>query len=162
MSKYHIKPGDLVPVFSEETNKWIGPIQVVKTERKIIHVRYGVKTKTFNASQVMPILITNPAEDEYLDAIYKHIDTVQEGEVQQTYLTEILKKEDPRVNSDNAKAAGRKDPDGLYNQGVFLKTETKRHSKRRHYPTVKVCVRHKEREDAGGIIQGEIHRRLAL
>lgn len=66
---YNIQPGDLVRVFREENRKWIGPVKVVKTERNIIYVLDDVKTKAFNASQVIPISINNVAQVETLDMI---------------------------------------------------------------------------------------------
>lgn len=91
-TKYHIQPGDLVHVFRQETRKWIGPVKVVNTERKIIHVMDGVKTKAFIAAQLKPISINHATEDDALDRIYQHSDEVNENEVQKSYLTEILKK----------------------------------------------------------------------
>lgn len=85
-------------MFREEGRKWIEHVQVIKTERKIIHISDGVKTKAFNVAQVMPVVINNAAEYEVLKQIYEHSDRTSEEESEQkeaeqkkALLTEILK-----------------------------------------------------------------------
>lgn len=67
----------------------------------------------------MPISINNAAEDESLEMIHKHSDDVQYREEQNTYLTEILKTGDPRIQREKAQAAVLKELEGLYKQRLF-------------------------------------------
>lgn len=73
-TKYVVRPGDLLRVYREGSEKWIGPVEVVRVEDKLISVTDGVSVKTFNRTQVMPVRTNNPMEDEFLDEIYRHSD----------------------------------------------------------------------------------------
>lgn len=73
----------------------------------------------------MPTNINNSAEDESLEMIFKKIDDVQSREEENTYLNEVLKKGDPRIQNEKAQAAVQRELNGLYKQGVFNKMNSK-------------------------------------
>lgn len=120
-----LKPGDLVRVYREKSKRWVGPVEVTEVERKIVHVHDGVKTRQFNVVKVMPVQIGYTSTDKHLDRFYEFNDAAENEEVEKAkehadiYLTETLKPGDPRTHSDKAKAAVKKELDGLFAQGVF-------------------------------------------
>lgn len=79
-SLYRITPGDLVRVFREELRKWIGPVEVVKVERKQIHVSNRMKVKCFIVAQLMPVAIHHRTIDDDLERLFTHNDAVAERE----------------------------------------------------------------------------------
>lgn len=74
----HITPGMLVCVLREDSKRWIGSVQFVKCEGKILHVTYGIKVKQFNVSHVMPLKTGHAATDEALRKIYKNSDDAEQ------------------------------------------------------------------------------------
>lgn len=88
-------------------------------QRKIIYVNDGVKTKSFNASQVPPVTIKNKTEDEALDHIFKHSDETERAQKEsEVYMTEVLKDSDPRTKNKKAQAGVKKELDDLFEQGM--------------------------------------------
>lgn len=54
-SKYTIRPGSLVRVYCEEAKSWIGRVEVVQVEGKMVRVTDGAKVKQFKLVQLMPL-----------------------------------------------------------------------------------------------------------
>lgn len=70
---------------------WIGPVEIVKLEGKSVFVSDTTEVVKLNASQIIPIKINHPAEDEGLDNIVKYSDQVEKERQKdvQVFLTEI-------------------------------------------------------------------------
>lgn len=95
-------------------------MEVVKTERKLIHVTDGVKVRSFNVTQLFPVAIWHRATDDELDQIFKYSDRAAASEQgHSTYLTEVLHPGDPMTKNSMVKAALRKEIEGLFEKGVF-------------------------------------------
>lgn len=73
-SRYVINPGDLVTGYREEAKRCIGPVEVTKVDRKIVHVHDGIKSKLFSIVQIMPAQTGNTTIGNDLDRIYELID----------------------------------------------------------------------------------------
>ena len=108
---YLIRPGDLVRVYREASKAWDGPFTTTKVDRKLITVTDGIKTKTFNVAQVLPVktVVRDPATQRQLDRIFDHA----------IFSTEVLKSTDPRFNCESAHQAIRDEVNGLEQRGVF-------------------------------------------
>lgn len=95
-SRYKLTPGDLVRVYREGPRKWVGPVELVKVERKSVHASDGVKVKCFKLTQVMPVTIGHRTIDEDLDCKFSHSDNIAEQEKEfQVHLMEVLNNGDP-------------------------------------------------------------------
>lgn len=81
-TKYNITPADLVRVYREDVKNWVGPVQAVRTEGKMIHVGDGIKVCPFNRVQVMPVKTENATEDELISKIFNHSDAQAQIEVE--------------------------------------------------------------------------------
>lgn len=79
-SRYFIQRGELVRVYREEANRWIGSVQMIKVERKMVHVTDGPNIKQFNIIQLTWMKANNPVIDQDIDWIYKNIDQVTSSE----------------------------------------------------------------------------------
>ena len=130
------QPGDKVLVWREKIvnnriGEWMGPflVESVQIENKLVHVRDDNKgtTTPFNFYQVKKYFEPDMLSSSYMKQLDSHLrglSTMYNSPPQLdsyygTFLTEVLKKQDPRASSPEMKAAIHKEVTGLMEAGTF-------------------------------------------
>eukprot|EP00171_Calliarthron_tuberculosum_P008774 IDg8774t1 len=103
--------------------EWKGPheLQSVDYDRKIATVRDSNNNNLvpFNLAQVKHYLTSNQTADSFLCSLLSSLEDFKKSEVESIYLTEVLEKGDPRIDSPEMRAEKLKEIKNLINRGTF-------------------------------------------
>jgi hypothetical protein len=124
------KPGELVYVYRERPQEWLGPYPVVQVDGKTVYIRDGSHTKPFSVTAVKPYPHVPAPHDPLMhrlrtllspplpsDLSSRH-HTAIPGDFQ-IRLTEVLTPMDPRRNHSDFRLAKEKEIEGLAKRGTF-------------------------------------------
>lgn len=122
-----LEPGDMVRVFRETNRKYMGPFPVIRVDEKNVFVIQKDIEKQYSLHQVLKAdyyekVINGDAHLEELQEILSYFVSQKYSENEEVFnvhITEILKPNDPRANSEEARIAKKKEIDELIRRGTW-------------------------------------------
>lgn len=123
-----IEPGDKVRVFRETDRKYIGPFPVIRVDKKQIFVLQKDVEKQYSLHQVLRadsfdrIINGDSKLDDLHEMMTQFVSSQQSldnSSIFNVHITEILDSSDPRINSEEAQAAKRKELADLIRRGTW-------------------------------------------
>ena len=143
------QPGDKVLVWREEVvdsriGEWLGPFSVssFEPEKKLVLVQddKGGSPKPFNVLQVKPYLEPTDVAHSFMSDLHRALSYNCTRDDNDIYLTEIIDRQDPRVDSLDMKAAKKKEIRNLLERGTFTRLQLSSHNQSAFYSPSPTCM----------------------
>lgn len=116
-AKYELRSGQSVMAYSENHNKWVDDLKVVRVSGKQVWINTGRRIYKLNKSHIIP----QPGDDRRnaVSNLLKHLSPLNSQPLPHVLITEVLQPQDPRCDSSHFDLAKAREIVGLLNKKAF-------------------------------------------